>query len=143
VPIVTESQSEPGAYEVAGTQRTLTYRPRQVDLDDGTLVAQESQGGTLNAVWTTDLGDRYVEVVHLGDGPAGGELVLVVPDGDIVVVGDLYEPAPAHVPASWPVVIDLVLGLTTQDSTILTSHGAITRDDLEAFHQRLLGALHG
>jgi glyoxylase-like metal-dependent hydrolase (beta-lactamase superfamily II) len=143
VPIVTESQSEPGAYELTGTVRTLTYRPRSVSLDDGTLIAHESQGGTLSSVWTTDLGDRYVEVVHLGDGPAGGELVVVVPDGDVVLLGDLYEPEPAHVPTSWPEVIDLALGLTTKDSTILTSHGAISRDELEDFHQRLLGALHG
>lgn len=140
---MTESQSEPGVYEIAGQQHTLTYRPREISLDDGTVVAHESQGGTLNSVWTTDLGDRYVEVVHLGDGPVGGELVLVVPDGNVVVIGDLYDPAPTLVPAGWPVVIDLVLGLTTEGSTILTSHGEIDRDELEAFHQRLLGALHG
>ena len=41
------------------------------------------------------------------------------------------------------VSIDMAIGLTRPSSQILTSSGAITRDDLEDFHQRLLGVLHG
>ena len=47
-------------------------------------------------MWATDLGDRYVEVVHLGHGPEGGELVLVVPDADTVALGDLAERRPGR-----------------------------------------------
>lgn len=140
---IREAADGPGAYVVSGLTRTLTYTPRLVTIDDGTTVAHESQGGTLSSVWTTDLGDHYVEVVHLGDGPAGGELVLVAPAADVLLIGDLYQPEPADVPASWPVVVDLVLGLATTGTTIHTSHDTITKDQLEDFHQRLLGALHG
>ncbi len=65
---------------VTGSERTLTYRPRRVTTDDGTEIVHESLGGTLASAWAGDLGDLYVEVIHLGAGPTGGELVLVVPD---------------------------------------------------------------
>jgi len=137
-------ESEPGVYEVAGDELSLTYRPRLVKLDDGTELAHESQGGTLASVWAGDLGGLYVEVVHLGDGPVGGELVAVVPDAETVLVGDLYTPDnPASVPMSWPEAVDLALGLTTESTRILATAGPVERDELEAFHQRLLGVMHG
>ncbi len=128
--------------EVTGSTRILTYRPRLVTLDDGTNIAHESQGGTLSSVWATDLGGRYVEVAHLGDGPIGGELVLVVPDLDIVAIGALWAAEPAGATTSWAEAVDLTLGLTTVTTTILSSSGPVARDDLEAFHQQLLGVLY-
>lgn len=138
--------SEGEVVSVAGTARTLTYRPRRVTLSDGTFLMHESRGGSLSSVWAADLGDLFVEVVHLGHGPVGGELVLVVPDGDVVALGDLVPPlavAPTRVEPSWPAAIDLAVGLTRPSTRILTSSGPIERDDLEAFHQTLLGVLHG
>ncbi len=129
---------------VIGRDRTLTHRPREVRLDDDTVVAHESVGGTLSSAWATDLGGLFVEVVHLGDGPVGGELVLVVTEHDVVSLGDLYvaEP-PAQVPATWPVALDLALGLLTDGTRVLTPAGEVTRADVEDLHQRLLGVLHG
>lgn len=130
------------AHEISGRDRTLTYRPREVTIDDGTRLVHTSLGGDLESVWAGDLGDRYVEVVHLGDGPVGGELVLVDPTTDTVLVGDLYtDEAPSPNPA-WPATIDLVLGLLTATTTVVTSDGTVDREAVEAFHQRLLGALH-
>ncbi len=128
---------------VDGTERSLTYRPRLITLSDGTTVEHESRGGSLNSVWVGDLGDRYVEVVHLGAGPDGGELVLVVPDADTVVLGDLAGGDPSGATAEWAATIDLAIGLARPDSHLLTSNGPITRDELEEFHQGLLGVLHG
>ncbi len=128
---------------ITGGDRTLTYTPTKITLDDGTELVHTSLGGGLESVWAGDLGDLYVEVTHLGDGPHGGELVLVVPDRDLVAVGDLYTPAPVGVTPAWPVTIDLVLGLMTATTTVETSHGVIDRERLEAFHQELLGHLHG
>ena len=140
MPVVPESHAEP--YEVKGSERVLTYLPRLVTVDDGTVIAHESQGGTLASVWATDLGGRYVEVTHLGNGPIGGELVLVVPDLDVVALGDLYASYPAGATTSWAEAVDLTLGLTTVTTTILSSSGPVARDDLEAFHQQLLGVLY-
>jgi hypothetical protein len=131
------------AVVVTGGERTLTYRPRSVEISDGTTVEHESRGGTLSSVWAGDLGDRYVEVVHLGHGPRGGELILVVPDADVVALGDLAGEDASGATAEWAAAVDLAIGLARPGTRVLTSDGPISRDDLEAFHQRLLGVLHG
>jgi glyoxylase-like metal-dependent hydrolase (beta-lactamase superfamily II) len=135
--------AEGDAVVVTGEERTLTYRPRLVTLSDDTTIEHESRGGTLSSVWAGDLGGRYVEVVHLGHGPEGGELALVVPDADVVAVGDLAGAEPSGATAEWAAALDLAIGLTKPSSQILTSSGPISRDELEEFHQRLLGVLHG
>ncbi len=135
--------AEGDVVEVRGEERTLTYRPRSVEISDGTTLEHDSRGGTLNAVWAGDLGDRYVEVVHLGHGPKGGELVLVVPDAGVVALGDLAGDDPSRATFEWAAAVDLAIGLLTADTTVLTSGGRVSRDDVEDFHQRLLGVLHG
>lgn len=135
--------AEGDAVVVTGDERTLTYHPRLVALSDDTTIEHESRGGTLSSVWAGDLGGRYVEVVHLGHGPEGGELALVVPEADVVVLGDLAGGEPTGATPEWAAALDLAIGLTRPSSQILTSSGAISRDELEEFHQRLLGVLHG
>lgn len=143
------SDTHDGHVVIKGTERTLTYSPRLVTLDDGTTVAHESQGGEMSSVWAVDLGGGFfVEVAHLGDGPVGGELVMTVTwiglDETLrfVAIGDLYaDELPAQVPPSWPVAVDLALGLLEGQVQVLGAD--ITRDDVEALHQRLLGVLHG
>ncbi|MDR7086564.1 glyoxylase-like metal-dependent hydrolase (beta-lactamase superfamily II) [Aeromicrobium panaciterrae] len=137
------SDNAESPYEVGGTERTLTYSPRRITIDDGTEIVHESLGGTLVSAWAGDLGEQYVEVVHLGHGPSGGELVLVLPDRNVVVIGDLYAASPAGATPTWAEAVDLTLGLTTLSTKILSSSGPVTRDELEAFHQQLLGVLHG
>ena len=141
--------NDDGDIVVEGTERSLTYRPRLVTLDDGTTVAHESQGGEMSSVWATDLGGGwFVEVAHLGDGPVGGELVMTVTwiglDETVryVAIGDLWaDELPPQVPPSWPVAVDLALGL--MDGKVQILGPDITKDDVETLHQRLLGALHG
>ncbi len=135
--------AEGDAVIVTGDELTLTYRPRLVTLSDDTTIEHESRGGTLSSVWAGDLGDRYVEVVHLGHGPQGGELILVVPEADVVALGDLAGEDASGATAEWAAAVDLAIGLAQLDTRVLTSDGPISRDDLEAFHQRLLGVLHG
>lgn len=132
------------AVTVVGTERTLVHRPREVSLDDGTTIAHESRGGTLSSAWAADLGGVFTEVVHVGDGPAGGELVLVVQEQNVVSLGDLYAAdVPPVVDPAWPTTVDLALGLVGEQTRVLTSSGEVTREDVEDFHQRLLGVLHG
>ena len=138
-----------GAIVVEGAERSLTFTARLVTLDDGTTVAHESQGGEMASVWATDLGgDWFAEVAHLGDGPVGGELVMTVTHIGLdattryVAIGDLWaDELPSQVPPSWPVAVDLALGLMDGKVTVLGPD--ITKDDVETLHQRLLGALHG
>ncbi|WP_332667287.1 hypothetical protein [Aeromicrobium sp.] len=141
--------NDDGSIVVEGAERSLTYTPRLITLDDGTTIAHESQGGELSSVWALDLGgDWFVEVAHLGDGPVGGELVMTVTHIGLdetlrhVAIGDLWAAdLPSDVPPSWPVAVDLALGLMEGQVHILG--GDITKDDVETLHQRLLGALHG
>jgi len=78
-----------------------------------------------------DLGDRAVELVHPGRGHTGGDLVLRVPDADVLVAGDLVESsAPPSFgddswPMEWPLSLDIVLGLTTGASVVVPGHGPV------------------
>lgn len=129
---------------VTGTQRSAQYRSQQVLFDDGTIIAHESRGGELTSVWAGDLGEEYIEIVHLGDGPVGGELIMTIPGQDTVLLGGLYvSRLPGEVPETWPPAIDLAIGLMTADTVVLTDEGRVDREEIEAFHQRLLGVLHG
>ncbi|MGA8988147.1 hypothetical protein [Aeromicrobium sp.] len=138
-----------GAIAVAGDETSLTFTPYQVRLADGTTIAHETRGGNMSAVWAVDLGGGwFAEIAHLGDGPNGGELVMTVTHIDQertrrwVTIGALWaDELPPHVGPSWPVAVDLALGLMEGTPDILPA--SVTKDDVEALHQRLLGALHG
>jgi glyoxylase-like metal-dependent hydrolase (beta-lactamase superfamily II) len=76
-----------------------------------------------------DLGDRAVELIHPGKGHTEGDLVVRVPDVDVLLGGDLIEES-AHPwigmdswPMDWPLTLDIVLGVTTSSSVIIPGHG--------------------
>jgi len=76
-----------------------------------------------------DLGDRRVEIAHIGGGHTDGDLVVVVPDADVLFVGDLIESAgppsfgPDSVPNEWPATVDGVIGLMTATTLAIPGHG--------------------
>ncbi len=76
-----------------------------------------------------DLGDRRVEVAHLGAGHTEGDLVVVVPDADVLFVGDLLESAgppwygPDSRPHEWAATLDGVIGLMTATTRAVPGHG--------------------
>ena len=76
-----------------------------------------------------DLGDRRVEIAHLGRGHTEGDLVVVVPDAEVLFAGDLLESAgppsfgPDSVPAEWPATLDAVIGLMTATAIAVPGHG--------------------
>ncbi|MGI8433975.1 MAG: MBL fold metallo-hydrolase [Nocardioidaceae bacterium] len=84
---------------------------------------------TFSSVATIDLGDRYVELVYPGRGHTSGDLVLRVPDADVLFVGDLVEESgpPAYgddsFPLDWPGSLDLVVGMLTARSMVVPGHG--------------------
>jgi glyoxylase-like metal-dependent hydrolase (beta-lactamase superfamily II) len=76
-----------------------------------------------------DLGDRRVEIAHLGRGHTEGDLVVVVPDAEVLFAGDLLESAgppsfgPDSVPDEWPATLDAVIGVMTATSVAVPGHG--------------------
>ena len=86
---------------------------------------------TFSSARVLDLGDRAVELVYPGRGHTAGDLVVRVPDSDVLVAGDLVEesapPAfgPDSWPFDWPASVDLVLSLLTDASVVVPGHGAV------------------
>ena len=76
-----------------------------------------------------DLGGRRVEIAHLGRGHTDGDLVVVVPDADLVFAGDLIESAgppslgPDSVPNEWAGTLDGLIGLMTAKTVAVPGHG--------------------
>lgn len=74
-------------------------------------------------------GGRRVEIAHLGRGHTDGDLVVVVPDADLVFAGDLIESAappsygPDSFPHEWAATLDGVIGLTTASTRVIPGHG--------------------
>jgi glyoxylase-like metal-dependent hydrolase (beta-lactamase superfamily II) len=97
---------------------------------------------TFSSARVLDLGDRQVELVYPGRGHTSGDLVVRVPDVDVLLAGDLVEQSTAAVtvpglgedcyPLEWPLSLDIVLGLTTSASVVVPGHGApVDRDFVE------------
>ena len=93
---------------------------------------------TFSSAKVLDLGDRAVELVHPGRGHSSGDIVIRVPDVDVVLAGDLVEESsPPYFnddswPMDWPLSLDMVLGLTTSASVVVPGHGSpVDRDFVE------------
>lgn len=99
---------------------------------------------TFSSARVLDLGDRTVELVHPGRGHTSGDLIVRVPDADVVLAGDLVEEsAPPSLgedswPMEWPLTLDLVLTLLTPATVVVPGHGApVDRDFVEMQRDQL------
>lgn len=86
---------------------------------------------SIAVVGALDVGGRRVEVLHPGRAHTGGDLVVMVPDAEVVVVGDLVEQSapPSYGPDSWAGewagTLDTVIGLIGETSPVIVGHGNI------------------
>jgi glyoxylase-like metal-dependent hydrolase (beta-lactamase superfamily II) len=79
-------------------------------------------------VGTLSVGGRPVHLRHLGRGHTDNDLVVLVPDADLLLAGDLVEEgAPPQFanafPLDWPGTLDAVLELVT--GPVVPGHGAV------------------
>jgi glyoxylase-like metal-dependent hydrolase (beta-lactamase superfamily II) len=130
IPIVAH---ENAAEELATGEADLKqrYADSPDDPHSADVLATEVVGPdrTFSSALVLDLGDRMVELVYPGRGHTAGDLVLRVPDADVVLAGDLVEEsAPPSFnsdswPMDWPLSLDIVLGMTTPGSVVVPGHG--------------------
>lgn len=81
---------------------------------------------------TLTVGGRPVQLRHLGRGHTDNDLVLTVPDVDLLIAGDLVEEgAPPQFgsayPLDWPGTLDALAGLVT--GAVVPGHGAVVDRD--------------
>ena len=106
---------------------------------------------TFSSALTLDLGDRLVELIHPGKGHTSGDLVVRVPDADVVLAGDLVEEsalrggAPGYGddswPMEWPTTLDLALNLVGPDTVVVPGHGAPVGRDFVQEQRAALGVV--
>jgi glyoxylase-like metal-dependent hydrolase (beta-lactamase superfamily II) len=134
----------------AALDDNLAYLKEQVaaDPDDDPLEAAvvstelRHPDKTMSSVAALDLGDRIVELVHPGRGHTDGDLLVKVPDADLLLAGDLIEEiaAPSYGPdcwpLDWPATLDVLIGSVVSTSTIVPGHGrAVDREFVESQRQ--------
>lgn len=84
---------------------------------------------TFSSSRSLDLGDRLVELVFPGRGHTDGDLVVRVPDVDVVLGGDLVEESAKpwigmdSFPLEWHGSLDIVLNLVTPETRVVPGHG--------------------
>jgi glyoxylase-like metal-dependent hydrolase (beta-lactamase superfamily II) len=89
-----------------------------------------------------------VEIAHLGRGHTDGDLVIVVPDVDLVFAGDLIESSgpPSYgadsYPPEWASTLDGLVGLMTASTRAVPGHGRPVDREF-VFEARGQAAMHG
>jgi glyoxylase-like metal-dependent hydrolase (beta-lactamase superfamily II) len=131
----------------AGTRiKGLYADPENADdphLDEVLATEIVAADTTFSSAVALDLGDRLVELVHPGRGHTGGDVVVRVPDVDVLLAGDLIEESTVRdgvpgfgsdcYPMEWPLSLDLVLSMLTARSVVVPGHGApVDREFVEA-----------
>ncbi|MGD9961422.1 MBL fold metallo-hydrolase [Nocardioides sp.] len=102
--------------------------PHRVEVQETRIVPADRSFSSAQVI---DLGDRQVELIHPGRGHTAGDLVVRVPDIDVMLAGDLLEESapPAFgadcFPFDWPASLDLMISLLSDTSVVVPGHGAI------------------
>ena len=84
----------------------------------------------VSAAHTLDLGDRAIELRHVGRGHTDGDLLIHIPDADALLAGDLVEESgapsfgPDSYPLDWAATLDALLAGIGPDTVVVPGHGA-------------------
>ncbi len=106
---------------------------------------------TVSSARAVDLGDRLVEVLHPGRGHTAGDVVVRVPDADVLLAGDLVEESAARNgvpgfgedchPLDWPATLDLVVSMLGEQTLVLPGHGLPVDRDFVGEQRAAIGVV--
>lgn len=106
---------------------------------------------TLSSALAVDVGGRSIEIVHPGRGHTSGDVVVRVPDADVLFAGDLVEESAARSavpgygddchPLAWPLTLDLVTGLLGPGTRVVPGHGAPVDRDFVTEQRAAIGVV--
>ncbi|MGH3448290.1 MAG: MBL fold metallo-hydrolase [Nocardioidaceae bacterium] len=133
-----------GMPEAAARLKGLIKADRELDPDHPEITAEvlddvlgtelRLPDRTFSSVATIDLGDRFVELLYPGRGHTDGDLVVRVPDCEVLFAGDLVEESPDRdatpgfgvdcFPLEWGATLDLAIGMVTDRYVVVPGHGA-------------------
>jgi glyoxylase-like metal-dependent hydrolase (beta-lactamase superfamily II) len=120
------------------------WLPTEPELAQGLAEAEiRPPDRVVHAEATLDVGDRPVLLRHLGRGHTDGDLVVRVPDADVVLAGDLVEESgpPGFddaYPLEWPETLAALTHLTSPGTVVVPGHGApVDAAFVQAQHARL------
>jgi glyoxylase-like metal-dependent hydrolase (beta-lactamase superfamily II) len=91
-----------------------------------------------------DVGDRWVELIHLGRGHTDNDLLVHVPDAHVWMVGDLLEESGPPMfgsgshPLDWPGTIASLRATLRTGDVLVPGHGAVVDEAFAAAQQRQL-----
>jgi len=103
---------------------------------------------------TVDLGGREIRLAYLGRGHTDNDIVVSIPDADVLCAGDLLENgAPPFFgdgfPMDWPATVEKMLALVGERTVVVPGHGdpaglSFVLSSLEAFRSvaSLAGRVH-
>jgi glyoxylase-like metal-dependent hydrolase (beta-lactamase superfamily II) len=122
----------------------LEWSPTHPELADGLAAVRiRAPDRAVHREATLDVGGRPVHLRHFGRGHTAGDLVILVPDADLVVAGDLVEEGGPPMfgdgyPLEWPETVAALLALAGPSTAVVPGHGAVVdREFVRAQHTEL------
>jgi len=136
VPIVAH-ESVPADLPGHAAQIRRTYEAEPDDPNQQAALATVvvPPDSTFASVKALDLGDRHVELAHLGRGHTGGDIVVRAPDADLVCAGDLVEESghpgfgPDCFPMEWGQTLESLSELLGGGTVVVPGHGRVVGQD--------------
>jgi glyoxylase-like metal-dependent hydrolase (beta-lactamase superfamily II) len=122
VPAFLDKFERPGLAEAIASGEEPADEWREVVITPPTELVGDSR--------TLDLGDRAVDMLHLGRGHTDNDLLLHIPDAAAWLVGDVIEESgpPCYgagsFPMDWPDTVSRLLALVGDGDVLVPGHGA-------------------